>query len=133
MERRYTNCLDYGSGPGIFLPELKRHADKVIGYDLGDVIKEGWKFDLIVCSSVLEFCHLNLTLKTLQSLLKTNGTLLVASPMSTPLSKTYFTAINDGHIRHSHTQIIEAIESRFKVEKIDKWMGLYFALRAKKK
>lgn len=132
MEGRYKNCLDYGAGPGIFTRELKKHCDNVISHDFNKPVDLRWKFDLIICASVLEFCHLNATLEFLKGVLKPGGTLIVASPMETPLSKYYFKAIEDMNIRYSHTKIIEAIQKKFKVEKKKEWLGLYFALRAKK-
>lgn len=132
-DKTYKNCLDYGSGPGIFTPELKKHAISVLSHDAHHTVDMRWKFELIVCASVLEFCHLNTTLEFLHGVCRKNGTLIVGSPMQTKLSKTYFNSINDTNIRYSHTHIIKAIGSKFEIEKIDYWMGLYFALRAKKR
>lgn len=130
MERRYKNCLDFGSGPGIFLPELRRHADNVIAYDKGDKLDPGLKFDLIVCSSVIEFCHLESTLKFLKEILKEDGHLIVASPMKSTFSKTYFKLIRDNKNRHCHLDIIKYISNRFKIVQKKEWFGLYFSLKA---
>ena len=132
MERHYGNCLDFGSGPGIFLPELRRHAKRVIGYEKNEPLHPRLEFDLIVCSSVLEFCELESTLTFLKGILKPNGHLIVASPMQSPLSKAYFSAIKDTNKRHSHVDIIKAISTKFKVVSKKEWLGLYFSLKATK-
>lgn len=132
-DKMYKNCLDYGAGPGIFTPELKKHAYSVLSHDINNAVDLRWKFELIVCASVLEFCHLNTTLDFLHGICRHNGTILVASPMQTKMSKAYFKSIKDDKIRYSHTEIIGAVSKRFEIEKIDYWMGLYFALRARKK
>lgn len=129
----YKNCLDFGSGPGIFTPELKKHAYSVYNHDLEKPVDLRWKFELIVCSSVLEFCDLNTTLSFLRSVCKNNGTLIVASPMNTPLSRFYFNLIKDGNARYSHIAIISAVSKYFKIEKKKEFLGLYFALKAVKK
>lgn len=132
-DKMYKNCFDYGSGPGIFTPELKKHASSVLSHDIHNPVDSRWNFDLIVCASVLEFCHLNTTLDFLYKVCRHNGTLLVASPMNTKISNAYFKSIKDDNIRYSHHQIITAVSKKFEIEKIDYWMGLYFALRARKK
>ena len=132
IERHYGNCLDFGSGPGIFLPELKRHASRVIGYEKDEKLDNRLNFDLIVCSSVLEFCDLEPTLDFLKEILKPSGHLIVASPMRSPLSKAYFSIIKDKNKRHSDIDIINAISSKFKITQKKNWLGLYFCLKATK-
>lgn len=132
-DKMYKNCLDYGSGPGIFTPELRKHAYSVLSHDAHGAVDMRWNFELIVCASVLEFCHLNTTLEFLHGVCRHNGTLLVASPMQTKATQIYFNHIKDDNIRYSHADIIKAVGKKFEIEKIDYWMGLYFALRARKK
>lgn len=132
MQRHYSSCLDFGSGPGIFLPELRRHAERVIGYEKDEKLDARLKFDLIVCSSVLEFCELDSTLNFLKEILKPGGHLIVASPMKSIASKAYFKLIKDDKQRHSDIDIIKEISSKFKIVQKKEWLGLYFALRAVK-
>ena len=126
----YHNILDFGAGSGIFEPELKRYALFVKRFDTNDVIDKRWRFDAIVCASVLEFCQLPHTIGLLHSLLKPGGKLYVASPMETGLTKAYFKWIKDTNKRNSHTKILSDISKQFRIEEYHSWMDLYFAVRA---
>lgn len=126
----YRNILDYGAGPGIFTEELKKWG-KVTSVDISDQISPFWKFDLIICSSVLEFTYLDHTCRLLKSILHPNGKLIVASPIESRLSKLYFNSINDSKVRHSHLEIQSAVSKQFKIERYEEWLRLYFALRAR--
>jgi len=101
-KRIYNNCLDFGSGPGIFLPELKKRCTSVVKFDKDDAVHPRWKFDLVVCASVLEFVHLDFTMKLLKSLMYPFAKLVVASPMDTKLTRLYYRSIKDKNVRHSH-------------------------------
>ena len=129
-KRTYNNILDYGSGSGIFIPELRKHAFHVKTHEVGQFLSPSWKFDAIVCSSVLEFCYLNQTLKHIRNAMNQNSVLFVASPMQTSLSKLYFKLIKDKRIRHSQEDIISAISKFFRVKEYHTWLGLYFSIKA---
>lgn len=129
-DKIYHNILDYGAGPGIFTPALKKHALFVKNFNHGDVLDPRWRFDAIVCCSVLEFTELGFTLATIKRLLNPGGKLYVASPMDSWLGEAYFTSIGDRHRRHSHKKILSEVSKQFRLEKYHTWMNLYFALRA---
>lgn len=130
MDKKYGNILDFGSGPGIFTKQLKKHANVVRSYDLGDVWDNRWKFDLIVCASVLEFVPLYMTLNNLKKVMKKD--MIVSSPMDTALTRKYFKDIKDKNKRHTHQEIMEALRENFKVEKYKEWMGIYFCVKVSK-
>lgn len=125
----YRNIMDFGAGPGIFTPELQRHGLWVTKIDHLTIINPLWRFDLIVCASVLEFCELDFTLKMLKGLLAFKGEIIIASPMQTKLSKLYFQIIKDKNTRHSHQKILDRFSHYFRVEKYKEWLGLYFAMK----
>ena len=126
----YKNILDYGAGPGIFTPELKKHG-KVTSVDISDPINPTWKFDLIICSSVLEFTFVDHTCRLLKTILHQKGEIIVASPIQSKLSRLYFNAIGDRKVRHSHLEIQSKVSKHFKIERYEEWLGLYFALKAR--
>ena len=126
MHEKYKNILDFGCGPGIFTPELKRHAFFVIGFEKGDPINPLWKFDCIVCASVLDFCELEPTLITLKRLLNPKGVLLIASPMKNKITSLYLKE----NVRHHHDKILSAVSKVFKLREYHTWLGLYFSIRA---
>ena len=129
-DKIYHNILDFGSGPGIFLPSLKKKALFVKGYEPGDIIDSRWRFEAIVCSSVLEFVNLESTFSLLYSLLKPGGHIYIGSPMKSRLTNAYFKLIGDKNYRSSHTTITSELKHYFKVEEYREWMNLYFVLRA---
>lgn len=126
MHEKYKNILDFGCGPGIFTPELKKYALFVIDLEKNDPINPFWKFDCIVCASVLEFCELEPTLMTLKKLLNPKGVLLIASPMKNMITSLYLK--ENG--RHSHDQITSAVSKKFRIMEYHAWLGLYFSIRA---
>lgn len=126
----YRNCLDFGAGRAeIFKPELQKHARLVKSVDKDDAINYSWDFDLIMCSSVLEFTFLDHTTRMLRKLINNQGHLIVASPMKTPISNLYFKLIKDEHRRNSHKEIMDSLTRYFKVEAYKEWLGLYFSAR----
>ena len=130
-DTKYHNILDYGSGPGIFTEELKQHAHFVKSFDVGQLIDPRWKFDVIVCSSVLEFMpNLDFTLVMLKSLLKKNGILVVGSPMNTWITRLYLSLIKDKHTRNSHIMIQSKVSKYFNITESKEWLNLYFSLKA---
>lgn len=127
----YHNILDFGAGPGIFRPALKKKALFVVSCNTVDEINDRWKFDAVVCASVLEFCDLEQVLPILKNCLKVSrGKLYVASPLKNRLTNLYFKLINDNTKRNSHTEIKDAISKHFKIYAYRTWMNLYFALKA---
>ena len=129
----YNRLLDFGSGSGIFIPELKRHANFVTLVDRFSVIKPEWRFNAIVCASVLEFVSLEFILHILHGITAPHGTIFVASPMDTPLSQFYFKLIGDKNVRNTHKQIKLAVAHHYILEEYTEWFGLYFCLKARKK
>ena len=128
----YRNILDFGCGPGIFTKELKKHALAVKSIDTLSELDSRWSFDAVVCSSVLEFAMLDVTLRALKNVLKSSGALFVASPMETPLSNLYFNLIKDKYCRNSHEEIIKKVSVYFSITEMKTWFGFYFALKAVK-
>ena len=129
-DKKYYNILDYGCGSGIFLTELQRHAQRVVGYDVGDPFNPAWKFDVIVLGSVLEFTNVQYVLNQVKSILKPGGLIVGASPMTTALSQAYFKLIGDTNYRHKHLHIQRVLMENFPQVKFKEWMGLYFSFRA---
>lgn len=128
----YHNILDYGAGPGILAPELKKRCLFLRQYEPGQTFDRRWRFNVIILGSVLEFLpHLDATLVQLKNILKPGGFIVAASPMETPMTRAYFKLINDTYKRHSHVDIIHAVNHHFKIDEYRTWMGLYFALSAR--
>lgn len=132
-EQYIYNIIDYGSGPGIFKEELKKHATKVYSYDVDSIFNASWRFDVAVCSSSLEFMQLHHELNKINKVLKVGGYLVVGSPMKTWVTNLYFRLIGDKNGRHSHEAIISAVSNYFKIEECKTWLGLYFTIKAYKK
>ena len=132
-KNKYLRILDFGSGSGIFRTELQRHGQFItcIDKDENFHIRTFWKYDAIVCASVLEFCDLDKVLLELKSILRPEGSIFIASPMQTNWTLRYFNMIGDTNARNSHFQIKEAVERHFKIEEYKEWFGLYFAIKAK--
>ena len=131
MRVRYKNIMDFGAGPGIFVPELKKRSSSVLAYEPEQLIDPRWKFDLIVCASVLEFCELPHTLLVIRSMMTKDSEMIVSSPMDSWITRLYFWLIGDKTLRHSHTLIHNHIDRYFHVETYKKWFGIYFVIRAK--
>lgn len=130
-KRIYRNLLDFGSGPAeIFRESLERHAITVKCVDTLSYIDPRWKFDVVVCASVLEFVDLDFTVPLLKSIIAPNGMLIGASPMKTRLSKLYFSLIKDSSKRNSHEAIINSISKHFFLVGQKEWFGLYFSFKA---
>ena len=129
----YDNIMDFGSGPGIFIPTLRKRSVHVFSYEPEKALNPYWRFELIICASVLEFIpDLNNTCKDLASMLKEDGKLIVASPMKTPLARVYFKLIKDRKERHDHIKIVSTLWKYLKLEEYEKWLGLYFVARFRK-
>lgn len=128
--KSYDRVLDFGCGPGIFTKTLQQ-LGRVKSIDRQDSIDFRWKFDAIICGSVLEFTDLLPTLYRLKMILEPTGELIIASPMDTWLTRLYFKTEKDAKTRHSHEKIIEAVSRVFHVETIRYWFGLYFAMRVR--
>ena len=129
----YRNILDFGSGPGIFLEELTRHALFVKEFDKGEAIDPRWRYEAIVCASVLEFCNLDFNLPMLSQILYPKGDFLVASPLSNRLTKGYLKLAGDTHTRNTHQDILSKVSKYFKIVEYREWLGLYFSIKAVKK
>jgi hypothetical protein len=124
----YYNILDLGSGPGIFLDELKKHSVRVKLADRIEEVKDEWKFDAVVCASYLEFVDLEPILFKIHKI--TKRVLYVASPMKNPITDLYYKLIGDTHIRNSHSKIRGYISKRFVITEYNTWNNLYFSLKA---
>lgn len=130
--RIYRNCLDFGSGPGIFTEELRKHSLKIKQLEKGEAVDPRWKFDLVVCASVLEFVELEPTLVTLKNMLTPGGQIIIASPMESIFSRFYFNKIKDSKRRHHPNKIIFEVSRKFRIVKMKEWLGLYFCIKAVK-
>ena len=133
MDSRYRSILDFGSGPGIFLPTLRKRSDVVVGFEKGDKFDPRWSFSLVICASVLEFCDLTPTIGFIRILMSKKGELIIASPMDTWISRLYFKLINDKNVRHSHKVILEELKRWYVIESYKEWFGLYFLCKARLK
>lgn len=127
----YRNILDYGCGKAnIFREELEKHSLQVKCIDVGDILDQRWKFDVVVCASVLEFVNLPVALKLIKGVIAPNGMIVASSPMDTWLSRTYFKIIDDKSVRHTHKEIMEEVHKYYFVVKYKEWFGLYFSFKA---
>ena len=133
--RLYDNLLDYGAGPAnMFGAELEKHCLRLVSYDISSVMNKDWRFSAIVCASVLEFMEDPcITLNLLDSILKPEGHIYIASPMATLLTELYFKLIGDEKFRWPHLHIKNYVEYRFVIDDYKEWNGLYFAIKAHKK
>ena len=129
----HHNILDYGSGPGIFTEELKKHSLFVHEKEFGQRVHPKWRFDVAVCASVLEFVNLDQVLHEIYILLKPAGKIVVASPLKNKLTSLYFWLVRSKFKRHSHDEILSKVSRYFIIEKYESWLGLYFALRGRKR
>lgn len=107
------NCLDYGSGPGFFIPYLLEQKIKVTAvefssnavrvlnekfekedlfngaFQVNELIASNKKFDLILCIEMIEHLndnYLNELPENLKLLLNTNGTVIITTPNEENLS-----------------------------------------------
>ena len=126
----HKNILDFGSGKAeIFREELEKHALQVKCVDMQEPINLEWRFDVVVCASVLEFTHLPVCLSTLKKIIRPNGMIVVSSPMDTWLSRLYFKLIKDKNSRHSHLEILKEASKYFFIVKYKEWFGMYFSFK----
>lgn len=126
----YHNILDFGSGPGVFTEELRKHALFVSSYDV-NYPKPKWTYDVVVCASVLEFCELDTTINLLSKLVRPGGTLIIASPMKSKWTDLYFKIIGDTKIRHNQDSIAQAVNKHFQIVDYKTWFGFYFSLKGR--
>jgi len=133
MDAHYDNIMDFGAGPArIFSPELRKRCNRLVSWDIGDTFNPHWRFNAIVCASVIEFTKQPYdTISLLMRMLKPGGHLIIGSPMETPITQAYFKLIKDTHRRWPHWQIKAAVDSSriFEAEEYKEWMGIYFAMR----
>ena len=130
MSHNQYNILDFGAGCGILTPELKKRSPRVVSVQSLSECRPIWKFDTIVCASVLEFVNLGIYLPYLREMLSPEGELIVASPMKNKWTERYFKLIKNPSTRWSETEIFSAVNKYLKIEEYTEWMGLYFALKA---
>lgn len=129
--RIYKNILDFGAGPGIFTPELKRHAISVVSVNEEDFIDKRSKFECVVAGSSLEFVDdLVDSIKMLHEITYSRSQLIVASPTDGYLSRLYFKSIGDKLVRNSPSSIMAIVDRWFKIDEYHEWMGLYFSFKA---
>ena len=130
-KKKTKNILDFGAGRAkIFHEELQKHAERVLSVEKKEELDLRWRFDVVVCASSLEFMYLKTALAAIKCVIHDKGTLIVASPMDTWLTRLYFKLIGDTYTRNTHNDIIEAVQKYFTIEKCRRWMGLYFCLKA---
>ncbi len=132
LKSRDLAILDFGCGEARILElSLGQYPNAVYFADKTEDINTDVKYDVIICSSVLEFVDLKYTLKFLKTILKPTGYMIVASPMSTLLTETYFTIIGDPHTRNSHQLIYQEVSKIFRISEYKEWLGLYFSFKCK--
>lgn len=131
--RIYDNALDFGCGRAeIFKPSLDRFCVRVKCVDtLADVKPIYWKFELIICGSILEFLTIRTTMTMLRDMLKPRGQIVGASPMDTWSTRLYFRLIGDKKKRKTHEEIMFWVRKNFRVLEYKEWFGLYFSFKAR--
>jgi len=126
----YRNILDFGSGKAeIFREELEKHALNVKCVDIQDSLDLRWKFDVVVCASVLEFVNLPVALSILRNVTNVNGMIVGASPMDTWATRLYFKLIGDKNSRNTHKVILNELSRYFFIVEKSEWFGLYFSFK----
>ena len=134
MDKKVARTLlDLGSGPGIFKPELQRRALRTTHVNHIAEVDPRAKFDVIVCASYLEFVKLSYVLPRLDEMLAPGGQLVIASPMKSWVTRAYYHLLGDTTKRHSHEEILSMVSKHFRVEKYTTWLGIYFAIKARKR
>ena len=137
--RRFRALIEIGYGSGIFLPELTRHADRLVAIDVHDEARrveemlrrlgveaelrraslfelpfEEGEFDGLVCMSVLEhFTDLEGALAEFRRVLEPGGTAVLGFPVRNPLTDAFFRLVGyDPREIHpsSHSDILSAAE-----------------------
>jgi SAM-dependent methyltransferase len=136
---RHEALLEVGYGSGIFLPELERHAERLVAIDLHDQASavgaaldqlgvraelrraslfempfDTGEFDALVCLSVLEhLTTLDRALDELSRVLRPGGVAVIGFPTRNPITDAFFRSIGyDPREIHpsGHSDIISAIE-----------------------
>jgi len=127
----YRTILDFGSGPGIFTKELKRHAISVKSYEPGVLIDKRSRFECIVALSVMEFLEqLPEEIEWLRKVSTFHTQLIIVSPMDSILSRLYFYLIGDKKVRNSKENVLAAVDKHYKVLRYGEWFGLYYYIKA---
>lgn len=126
----YKNILDFGSGKAeIFREELEKHALQVKCIEAQDILDFRWKFDVVVCASVLEFVQLPVAISILKNVTHKNGMIVGASPMDTWATRLYFRLIGDKNLRNTHKVILNELSKYFFIIEKKEWLGLYFSFK----
>ena len=134
---RFASLLDVGYGSGIFLPELARHTDRLVGLEVHDEaprvhgilrrldleaeLVQGSlyalpfaddEFDALVCISVLEhLTDLGSALTELARVVRSGGTVVLGFPVRNPVTDAFFRLVgyNPRELHPSgHEQILGA-------------------------
>ena len=133
QDKKYDSILDFGCGRAEILREtLSQYSDDVDYVDTEHDLKDK-KYDVITCSSVLEFMSLKFIVPRLNGLLKKDGMLIGASPMNTLLTEFYFHIIGDVSFRNTEVDIMNSLRKHMFVVRHEKWAELYFSFKAYKK
>jgi SAM-dependent methyltransferase len=135
----FDALLDAGYGSGIFLPELARRANRVVGIDVhdepeqvraslapfgvdaelhtGSVLElpfDSGSFDAVVCASVLEHLRdLDRALGEFRRVLRAHGVVVLGFPVRNPVTDVFFRVFGyDPREIHpsSHSDILSASE-----------------------
>lgn len=129
--RMYGSILDFGCGKAQILRDsLEKKSFYVKCVDILDWIDYEYKYDVVVCASVLEFCDpLYDTALMLRKIVRKDGMVVVASPMKNILTRLYFWLIGDTYIRNNHMKIISQMSEFFTISDYKEWNGLYFSFK----
>jgi SAM-dependent methyltransferase len=138
-QRSYGSLLEVGYGSGVFLPELARHAERLVAIDIHGVSErvedmlrslgidatlfqaslfelpfDPDEFDGLVCISVLEhLTELERALDEFRRVLRPGGILVLGFPVRNPLTDGFFRLAGyDPRAIHpsSHSDILNAAE-----------------------
>jgi len=137
---KLKSLLEVGTGSGILLPELSRHADRLVAIDIHDrlpevrdlLVKEGVRaevihgnlfempfenaeFDGLLCASVLEhLTDLDAALREFARVVAPGGTMVLGFPVRNVVTDTFFRLahFDPRHIHPSSHRDIEAAVMR---------------------
>lgn len=161
-KQKYNKMLDVGFGGGVILPELSKHAEKIIGIDTHDNIElvkkiliseninntslikinatslpfPDKKFDCIWCMSVLEFIkNSEQVIREIKRVAQNNATIIIGFPLTNKLTDILYKLISFKSSEahyNNHKILISQIKKYFKIKKIKKIPGIFLVCKVVK-